>query len=189
VRIEGHLNVNTATKDALRAAVAGLLVSDPRLSKRTSETHSSATMTAPISALQVSVPTKVREGDVLADAIIRGRPYASPSEIASALHEDGKVAFGNRELLPEGNKTRWSDAAAEEAFGRIFQASTVRSRNFRVWVIGQAVSPTMATNPSPEVLSEVRRVFTIFADPGVRKPDGAVDASKFKTKILSENDF
>ena len=189
VRIEGHINLNTATRDALRAAAGGLLVSDPRLSKRTSETHSATTMTAPVSPLQVSVPTKLKEGDVLADAIIRGRPYSSPSEFASALNNDGKVAFGNRELLPDGNRVQWSDAAAEEAFARVFESTTVRSRNFRVWVIAQAIAPTTSVNTSPEVLSEVRKVTTIFADPSARKSDGALDVAKFKTKILNENDF
>ena len=84
---------------------------------------------------------------------------------------------------------QWSDAAAEEAFARVYNSSTVRSRNFRVWVVGQAVAPTAATNLSPEVLSEVRRVYTIFADPGDRDTDGSIDRAKFKTSILHENDF
>lgn len=189
VRIEGHINVNTASKDAIRAVVGGLLVTDPRLSKRISESHSASTMTAPISPLEVSVPTKTKEGDELADAIVRGRPYASPSEIASALNGGGKVAFGDRDLLPDGNKVQWSDAAAEEAFDRVYESSTTRSRNFRVWVIGQAIAPTVATNSSPTVLSEVRKSFTIFADPSTRKTDGSLDVAKFKTTILNENDF
>ena len=189
VRIEGHINVNTAATDAIRAVVGGLLVTDPRLSKRISESHSASTMTAPISPLEVSVPTKTKEGDELADAIVRGRPYASPSEIASALNGGGKVAFGNRDLLPDGNKVQWSDAAAEEAFDRVYESSTIRSRNFRVWVIGQAIAPTVATNSSPTVLSEVRKSFTIFANPGIRKTAGALDAANFKTTILNENDF
>ncbi|MEO7097911.1 MAG: hypothetical protein ABI162_01020 [Luteolibacter sp.] len=189
VRIEGHININTASSDAIRAMVSGLLVADPRLLKRISEVHSPSTSAPPVSSLEVSVPTKTKEGDVLADAIIRGRPYSSPSEIASTLNDDGKVAFGNRDLLPEGNKTQWSDAAAEEAFGRVYEASTVRSRNFRVWVVGQSVSPTSPTNTSPEVLAEVRRAYTIFADPGVRKPEGTIDITKFRITTLNENDF
>lgn len=189
VRIEGHINLNTASRDSIRSLVGGLLVTDPKLSKRTSEIHSTATMAAPVSPLEVSVPTKTKEGDVLADAIIRGRPYASPAEIASALNEDGKIAFGNRDLLPDGDKVQWSDAAAEEAFARAYEGSTVRSRNFRVWVIGQALSPTESTNTSPEVLSEVRKAFTLFADPGERATDGSIKSDKFKIRILNENDF
>jgi hypothetical protein len=84
---------------------------------------------------------------------------------------------------------QWSDAAAEEAFARVYNSSTVRSRNFRIWVVGQAVAPTAPTNLSPEVLSEVRKAFTVFADPGERNSNGSIDSSKFKTSIIHENDF
>ncbi|MEO5713165.1 MAG: hypothetical protein ABIT37_06725 [Luteolibacter sp.] len=189
VRIEGNINLNTASRDAIRAMAGGLIVSDPVLSKRTSENHSSSTFAAPVTPLEVSVPTSSKEGDVLADAVIRGRPYASPSEVASALNVDGKVAFGNRDLLPDGNKVQWSDAAAEEAFARVYEAATVRSRNFRVWVVGQAVAPTAVTNTAPEILAEVRKAYTVFADPGERTTDGSIDPTKFRIKILNENDF
>ena len=189
VRIEGHINVNTASRDTLRAMVSGVLVSDPRLVKRISEIHDLSTMAAPVQPLEVSVPTKDKQGDILADAIIRGRPYSSPSEMASALTEDGDVVFGNRDLLPDGNKVQWSDAAAEEAFGRAYESATVRSRNFRVWVIGQSITPTQASDTIPEVLAEVRKVYTVFADPGERNPSGEIDLTKFKIKTISENDF
>ena len=189
VRIEGHVNVNTASTDALRAMAGGLLVADPRLVKRISENHSSSTFAPPVSLLQVSAPTREKEADLVAEAIIRGRPFASPSEMASALTADGKLVFGNRDLLPDGNKVQWSDAAAEEVFGRVYEASTVRSRNFRVWVVGQSVAPTAATNTSPEVMAEVRKVYTVFADPGPRGTDGSIDPAKFQIKILHENDF
>jgi hypothetical protein len=201
VRIEGHVNINTASEDAIRALAGGLLVSDPRLVKRTSETHSTQTYAPPVTSLAVSAPTSTgtdaREGDLLAKAIIQGRPFSSPSEIASALSPDGKVVCGNKFFYPytpnsqnpDISQLQWSDAAAEEVFARVYESSTVRSRNFRVWVVGQATAPTVATNTSPEVLSEVRRVFTIFADPGARKTDGKIDATKFKTKVIDENDF
>lgn len=189
VRIEGHINVNTATEDTIRAISGGLLVTDPRLVKRTSETHSTSTFAPPVSPLEVSTPTQSKQADSLAQAIIRARPFASTSEIASVLNPDGKVLLGNRDLLPDGNKIQWSDAAAEELFGRIYESSTVRSRNFRVWVIGQSIAPTLVTNPSPEVLSETRKVFTVFADPGVRKSDGTIDPAKSHTKVINENDF
>lgn len=84
---------------------------------------------------------------------------------------------------------QWSDAAAEEAFARVYNSSTVRSRNFRIWVVGQSVAPTAPTNLSPEILSEVRKAYTVFADPGARKSDGSIDSAKFKISILHENDF
>ncbi|MEI7928830.1 MAG: hypothetical protein WCH40_09790, partial [Verrucomicrobiales bacterium] len=91
--------------------------------------------------------------------------------------------------LSDANKIQWSDAAAEEVFDRLFEASTVRSRNFRVWVIGQALAPTSTSNTSPEVLAEVRKNFTLFANPGERLSNGTIDPAKFKISILHENDF
>ena len=70
----------------------------------------------------------------------------------------------------------------------MFEASTVRSRNFRVWVIGQSLGPPKADG-SPEVLAECRKVFSVFADPGERKTEGAIDPTKTRAVILDENDF
>ena len=196
IRIEGHINVNTATEDAIRAVAAGFLVADPRLVRRTSESHSTTTAAPPVTPLQLSALTKSKEADVLAQAIIRGRPFTSSSEIVSVLNPDDKLTFGNPLLYPYTapdkpniSQIQWSDAAAEEQFSRVYESSTVRSRNFRVWVIGQALAPIVASNSSPPVLSEVRKVFTVFADPSTRNTSGAIDAAKFKITILNENDF
>ncbi len=195
VRIEGHVNLNTATEDALRALAAGNLKADPRLVRTNSQTHSTSTAAPPVTEIEVPALTRTKQADLLAQAIIRGRPYLSPSEIATSRDENGKVPFGNALLYPEFkikenmSSLQWSDAAAEEAFARVYNSSTVRSRNFRIWVVGQAIAPTTPTNESPEVLSELRRVFTVFADPGERNSNGSIDNSKFKTSILHENDF
>ncbi|MCU0749944.1 MAG: type II secretion system GspH family protein [Akkermansiaceae bacterium] len=190
VRIEGHININTATKDALRAVAGGMLVKDPVLFRRTSDSHVSSTMAPPVVPLEASTPTRTKEADVIADAIIRGRPYGSPSEIASVVDENNRLVFGNRELLPDGNKVQWSDAAAEEAFARVFNSSTVRSRNFRIWVVGQSISPLAAgSTATPEVLAEVRKAFNVFVDPGARKTDGTIDPTKVRITVPHENDF
>lgn len=188
IRIEGHVNINTASRDALRALAAGFLEMDPKLSKRASDDFDGR-MAPAIQALTLSAPTDSREADRIADGIIHGRPYATPSELACAKVKDGSPIFGNPDTYPEKNRIQWSDSAAEEVFGRVYEASTVRSRNFRVWVVGQSLSPTTKSNNDPEVLAETHKVFTVFADPGKRKSDGMIDSAKFKTTILHENDF
>lgn len=188
-RIEGHLNLNTASRESLRAMAAGLLVMDPKLSRRTTEVFDSRMAPAIQPLTTLSAPSISKEADLVADAIIQGRPYTSPSELASLNGVDGKPVFGNPDRYADKNRVQWTDSAAEEVFGRVYEASTVRSRNFRVWVIGQALAPTTAENPSPEILAEVRKAFTVFADPGVRRSDGSIDPSKFKVSILNENDF
>lgn len=189
VRIEGHVNLNTATRDALRAMAAGRLTMDPRLSKRSADDFD-ARMAPPISPLDdLSAPSVDREADLVADAIIRGRPFASPSEIACVTDEHGQPVFGNRNFYPDKERVQWSDSAAEEIFGRVYEASTVRSRNFRVWVIGQCLSPAPPRNPTPEILAEVRKVYTLFANPGQRDPDGTITPDDFRVSILHENEF
>lgn len=189
VRIEGHVNLNTATRDSLRALAAGHLTMDPRLAKRSADDFD-ARMAPPVSRLDdLSAPTQRQEADVVADAIIRGRPYASPSEIARAAGEHGEPVFGNTDFHPDKDRVQWSDAAAEEVFGRVFEASTVRSRNFRVWVVGQCLVPASPGSKQPEVLAEVRKVYTLFADPGERDPDGSISPDRFRVSILHENEF
>lgn len=193
VRIEGHVNINTASVDSLRALAGGFLEADPQLSRRVSETHSPVGMAPPVLPFPVSAPSREKEADVIANAIVRGRPYTSPSEIASVIDENERLVFGNKELLPNSRRINWSDAAAEELFARVYNSTTVRSRNFRIWIVGQAVSPIDHTalnlNSKVEVLSEVRRVFTVFADPGERNADGSIDPTKTRLTIVNENDF
>jgi hypothetical protein len=191
--IHGHVNLNTANRETLRALAVGALTMDPKISVRTSDSHNvSGLMAPPVSPFKPTPAEVNAEADRIADAILllrKSRPFASPSAIAETVDPSGRLVFGNKDLLPNGPRIQRTDSAAEETFARAFEASTVRSRNFRIWVVGQSVAPTTATNTSPEVLAEVRKVFTVFADPGERKPDGAVDPAKFRLRILHENDF
>jgi hypothetical protein len=189
VRIEGHVNLNTARRDVIRALAAGALRMDPLLAKRTSLTHDTmARLAPPVSPLELSAPMQEHEADRIAEAIMKGRPFASLSEIAALKDEQGRFVFGNREVYPEGTSIQWSDAAAEEVFARVYEASTARSRNFRVWVIGQSLGAPKSDG-SPVVLAECRKVFSVFADPGERNPDGSIDPKKTRAVILDENDF
>ena len=65
----------------------------------------------------------------------------------------------------------------------------MRSRNFRVWVVGQALAPTAPTSAAPQVLAEARKVFTLFANPGARDSEGAIVSSNFQTVVIHENTF
>jgi hypothetical protein len=191
--IAGHVNLNTATRDVLRALATGAMTMDPKISARTSETHSIPNLMAPpVSPLKLTPQEINNQANQIADAILLARkkkPFASPSEIANARGTDGKPVFGNKELLPNGNKVHLSDSASEECFARVYESTTTRSRNFRIWVVAQAISPSKAITDAPEILAEVRRSFTVFADPGPRNANGSINPQKSKLKILHENDF
>jgi type II secretory pathway pseudopilin PulG len=189
VEVRGNININTAGKDAIRAMAAGLLQQDPELRRVTSWDHEPATaglFRPKTTTITLGSPTVSLVADQIADALMLGRPFSSASEIASILNKDGIAVFGNRLIYTNFKEIQWSDAAAEELFSRVYDASTVRSRNFRIWVIGQAISGTEA---SPVVLAESKRAFTVFADPGIRKSDDTIDPTKFRMKVNYENDF
>lgn len=190
VRIAGHVNINTASRDALRAMAGGTLVMDSLLSRHSSNNHLGApSMAPPITPLTLSAPTSSAESDRVADAIIRSRPYQSAGDLARAKDSVGCYVFGNPQMYSKTDSIEWSDAAAEEIFARVYEGSTVRSRNFRVWIVAQSLAPSKATGKSPIVLAEVRKVFTLFADPGERAVDGVINQDKFKTKVTYSNDF
>ena len=185
-RIAGHVNLNTASRDALRAMAAGALAMDPLLARRTGGDHLGApSMAPPVSPLSLSAPTSANEADRIADAILHSRPYHSTADLARAKGSDGVAVFGNRAMYPDNANIEWSDAAAEEIFARVYEGSAVRSRNFRVWIVAQALAP----GATAEVLAEVRTVHTVFADPGERAADGSINPGKFKTPINSSNEF
>jgi type II secretory pathway pseudopilin PulG len=196
VKIQGQVNLNTASRPALRQLIAGSLGQDPEIRKFVSDTHTGGASKIPeVEKLSgSSVPDVTAVADRIAGAIMRSRPFASTGELADTRESNGTRVFGNADLFPGfGNSSypmlQWTDSAAEETFARAHEASTVRSRNFRIWVVGQSLKPTAPGNTSPEVLSEVRKNFTVFGDPGERKPDGSPDPLKFRLRILHENDF
>lgn len=158
---------------------------------RTSENHDTHSLMAPpVKPFSLTAIEIRAEADRIADAIISAReitPFASTSSLAALRDSGGQLVFGNKKLIPNGSQVDRSDSAAEEIFARIYEATTVRSRNFRIWVVGQTLSPS--TSASPEVLAEVRKVFNVFTDPGERKLNGEIDPTKSRITILYENDF
>lgn len=200
VEIRGHVNLNTAGRDALRALAAGLLRQDPALGLVPTKNHRTDSLMAPAkSPVELGTPTTELAADRVADAILRSRPFACMAEVAAASESprpaaagndsDPGAVFGNRKMYPQGELLQWSDAAAEELFARVHDAATLRSRNFRVWVVGQALAPPRPGSDEPEVLAESRKVFCVFADPGERSEDGAIDPRSYRPVITYENDF
>jgi hypothetical protein len=190
VKINGHININTASRDALRLLAAGKLVMDPALARRLDDAHElTLRMAPPVEPTELGAPSNVMIADRIADAVIASRPYTSPSCLALAKDTDGEAVFGNRNQYPEAENIHWSDAAAEEVFARVYQAATVRSRNFRVWIVAQALNPATGSRPIPQVLAEVRKVVSLHAAPGERAEDGRIRPENFKTRILHVNDF
>ena len=183
----GQVNLNTAPRDVLRSLVAGRLQADPEIGQRDRRgRHDTRERLAPTVRAypNASPPRRAEEADVIADAIIAGRPYLSVSEVAAATDTASRPVFGNASLMPPGPFLQWNDPAAEETFARLYNTTTVRSRNFRVHTIGQALREL----PSGEIkiLSTRRKVFRIFCDPGERLRGGEFKNPRSDVKVLNE---
>ncbi len=183
VKINGHVNINTASKPALRQLIAGSLGQDPEMRSFISGPHKGGKDKLPDFNKLNPIPDATAIVDSIVNSINAARPFASTGELAKASE------FGKKSLFTDYPSIQWTDSAAEEVFARTFDASTVRSRNFRIWVVGQSLAPSASVSASPKVLAEIRKNFTVFADPGERKTDNTPDPAKFRLKILHESDF
>ncbi len=192
VRIDGHVNVNTATHETLRALVAGRLVTDPLL--KINSDKAEPTATNPVVLLPPSRKHAESQADVIASAIIQNRPYVTPAEVAEkavlspadaeAMEKDPELplleanapVFGYTKHDPANDlrvQPEWSDAAAEELFARLWNNSTVRSRHFQVVVTGQAVK--IGREGATHVVATRSRLFHVFVRP-VRAADGTLQS-------------
>lgn len=184
IHIDGHVNLNTATRDALRALVAGRLLMDAKA--RRSSANPEPNSSSPVDILPATTEPAAEnpQADIIADAIIAHRPYLSPAELAEKVlaprarlgvpasdletSEDPVPVFGFSAITQESGSTRvrqpeWNDSAAEELFARVFNGATVRSRNFKVVVTGQALRHTRSGEL--RVLATRSRVYHVFVRP------------------------
>lgn len=199
LRIHGHVNLNTASRDTLRALVAGRLVMDPQLKLRSQDAapNTPVELQPPTSRVSTSASDIAAHADLIADSIIRYRPYLTPAEVPEKVVMPTTAELAQRPL-PRGvtiENTRgrplierepllgatirantdrdiepeWNDAAAEEAFARIFNSSTVRSRNFKVVITGQSVRRTRSGDT--KVLATRSRLYHVFIRP-IRDANG-----------------
>jgi hypothetical protein len=174
--VNGHVNVNTAKRDVLRSLVVGTLVQDQ--AQKTS-TERWPALRPPRSITSASSS----EADRVVDAIIRGRPYVSTGAIPEKAFDYDTTkalpmvmpAFGvdfahiGWDSTTKPDATRWNDAAAEEVFARLHNSSTVRSRNFRVFVTGQAIRARRSDPNQFDVLATRSKVYQVHIRP-VRDP-------------------
>jgi len=156
-RVPGRINLNTATPNTLRALAAGVVhVRDTSLNPgQTNYTISTNAVAAFITGVTDFRITK---------------PFFSPAELPQITNGPGtypaNAVFGSRGFA---NVTAWNDAAAEEWFAKIYPLTTVRSRNFLIHVVGQAM--TTNTNFASRPIATSRQVFQVYAEP-VRDASG-----------------
>ena len=156
-KVVGKINLNTAGTNALRALVAGVYQSvDPGLTPNGTNTMLS---------------TKAVRDFINAVTNFRSQqPFFSTAQLATLTTNitsatwPASSVFGNASLL---SVTEWNDRAAENWFAKVYPLSTVRSRNFMVHVVGQALQTNGTT-----VLSTARKSYQICMEP-VRATTGS----------------
>jgi hypothetical protein len=150
-RVPGRINLNTARPEVLRALAAGVVhIRDASLNPRqTNYVISTNAVAAFITGVTNYRNTK---------------PFFSAAELPQITNGPGtypaNAVFGSRGFA---NVTAWNDTAAEEWFAKIYPLTTVRSRNFLVHVVAQAM--TTNTNFASRPLATSRRMFQLYAEP------------------------
>ena len=154
VNTRGLVNVNTASRDALRALGANVLLD------RDSNKLPTGVLYPPYLS---------KQADQFADAVIAARPFLSPAQLSSLKIAGGTTAlFGNPAAwTSQPAPTEWNDSGTEEYFAKVFPLATVRSRNFRVFTTGQSL------DKNGKVLSTVSKVFQVNLNP-TRDPTGKI---------------
>jgi len=185
--VAGHININTAPREVLRALAAGKLVADTEISTQ-SNTHDTNRALAPrTNSRELGALFNEVEADVIADRIIAGRPYLSPSDLAAITAEttasSKEQLFGNPSFISDSGNLQWNDQAAEEVFARVYNSSTVRSRNFRVHVVGQSLKRTSSGRYL--VGSTKRKSYRVFVDRG-ETSSGEIEPSKVTVEVINE---
>jgi Tfp pilus assembly protein PilX len=158
----GAINLNTATRDALRAVVAGLNL---QVSSNLQPTNT---------AFYPARSAAGYAGDRFADAVIASRPFLSVAQLSYATNSLGTY-FGNTNqwgTLSEA-PSMWNDVAREQFFSDILPLINVRSRNLRVFVCGQVL------DNRGKILGNANFVFNVFLEP---IDDGS--SVKIKPRIL-----
>jgi len=154
---QGLVNLNTATFNTLRALGAGLSLCSGTWNK------DAAIQPTTLSG-SFYPPTTTVAADKFANAIITARatsPFLSTAQLSQLKDTSGSYFFGNMSewTSPQTAPTVWNDAASKEYFSRIYDLASVRSRNFRVYVLGQAV------DQNGRVLSTAKKVYQLFLHP------------------------
>ena len=165
---QGLINLNTASRETLRALGAGLSFRrDPAIQPSSLQTD-------------FGPPFSSSQADQFADAVIATRnqtPFLSTSQLAQIQDALAKPLFGNANEWNSSQTApqQWTNYAATEYFSRLYDLTSVRSRNFRIFVTGQYVDPRYPNAAgNPKILATSKKVFQVFLNPHRNTTTGAV---------------
>lgn len=164
ITTRGKVNLNTASRDVLRALGGGVKLNrDPDIKP-------------PSLASDLTAPSGSQHADVFADAVIAARPFLSPAQLSGLKVPNPSTArvFGDPKAYGASGPSEWNDASTEEYFAKVYPLSSVRSRNFRIFVTGQVID----RNNRP--VATAHRVYQIQVQPQ-RDSTGKITGQTIKT--------
>src|SRR5439155_14256049 len=171
----GLVNINTASRDVLRALAAGIL------QNRDSAIQPPGNLYPPTAAPPPGpnpTPTPA-QADKFADAVINSRPLLSTAALSAIRDPQGQPFFGNPNQYNGSTQTpptEWNDPGREELFAKIYNLATTRSRNFRVFVTGQSL------DKNGNIQSTVTKVYHVFIQPTRDPTTGAIQSQQVQIK-------
>lgn len=167
----GVVNLNTASFEALRALAAGI-IHDRDAAIQPSTLYPPAAKLPTSSEQQPPTRTSGGPADLFAEAVIQSRPLLSIAQLQTIKNNLGPF-FGNANQWKDQTvPSEWNDSAREELFSKMLNLTTVRSRNFRVFVTGQAL------DKNGNVLSTVNTVFQVFLKPSRDPATGKINSQQ-----------
>ena len=154
-KIVGKINLNTAGTNALRALAAGVFISSDPALKAVGSTPGGTDFKVPVTIVNafVTAVTNFRSQ----------QPFFSPAQLTAVAANTNPAQWAKSAIFGNTNisaVTEWNDRAAEEWFAKVYPLSTVRSRNFMVHVVGQALQTNGTT-----VLSTAKKSYQIYMEP------------------------
>jgi len=167
--VQGRINLNTASPQVLAVLAAGVNhVRDPGLVEfqGVSQITSGTNFYVPnhkVDDFANAVASYRAERPFYSTAELNFLTYTNHSNSAAwpgnAVFHHARMGFPNNSV----GDVRSTDAAAEEWFQRIYSQSTVRSRNFMIYVIGQAMSTN--TNGGARPLAVSQQAIQVYLAP------------------------
>ncbi len=167
-RVLGHLNLNAIpTALEIEALIRGPFTSSDILAKKIGPGNVTYTQPDDVKTLEKSLDSDAVSR--IAQRLLKARPFYSPSHLARVLG----YLLDDEEALPE----YYNDAEAEETFARVFNATTLSSRHFRIFTYGEVTDSS-----GDVVVSRARRVYEVFLRP-IRNAAGEIE--KVDCEVLS----
>ncbi len=152
-RTVGLINLNTASRDALRALAAGIKCED--------EAATPANLN-PFYTGFAEGTSGASVAQQFADDVIARRPFLSAAQLSSIPYFSSDASTVRKTWgsgSASSNPSELNDTGYEGQFRRLYDLTTVRSRNFRVFITGQTLDAQ--GNPS----STTYRVYQIYVRP------------------------